>query len=241
MSFEIDRGLLREQAAHLGINLDDAALEKFSLVARMLVEWNERINLTAITEPNEIVIKHFIDSLTVSSVLPKKEISLIDVGTGAGFPGVPLAIIRSDIKLTLLDSLNKRLIYLNELCGALEIKAALIHTRAEEAGQNEAFREKYDVAAARAVASLPVLCEYCLPFVKIGGRFIAMKGPEGETEAAVSANAAGLLGGKLAHIEKTRLETCAETMERRLLVFDKIEATPAKYPRITAKIKKQPL
>ena len=140
------------------------------------------MNLTAITEPREIVRKHFVDSLTLLSCLPEGELSLIDVGTGAGFPGVALAIARPDIRLTLLDSLNKRLIFLKAVCEELSVPVTLIHARAEEAGRKPELRERFDVATARAVAALPALCEYCLPFVRPGGVFLAMKGPDGEEE-----------------------------------------------------------
>ncbi|HCA31185.1 MAG TPA: 16S rRNA (guanine(527)-N(7))-methyltransferase RsmG [Ruminococcaceae bacterium] len=237
----IDRGLLKEKAAQLDVVLEDTALDRFELMAALMVEWNEKINLTAITQPNEIVIKHFIDSLTAAWLLPEGAFSLIDVGTGAGFPGVPLAIVRPDSKLTLLDSLNKRLVYLKELCRALEIEAELVHARAEDAGQKREMRERFDVVTARAVATLPVLCEYCLPLVKVGGKFIAMKGPEGEAEAKASENAVKRLGGQMSAIEKCQIQAADTNIERRLIVFDKISITPPKYPRNAAKIKKQPL
>ena len=154
-------------------------LEKFDRYASMLFEWNEKINLTAITEPDEIVIKHFIDSLLLLRAFPLPEsASLIDVGTGAGFPSVPAAIVRPDIRLTLMDSLNKRITFLETLTGALDIPAHCVHARAEEVGGKEEFRERYDAACARAVAHLRELSEYCLPFVKVGGVFIALKGYE---------------------------------------------------------------
>ena len=241
MGVRIDRDMLAQKADELGVKLQEQALDKFEIYAGLLVEWNEKINLTAIIQPDEIVIKHFIDSLTVSPFLPKGEISLIDVGSGAGFPGVPLGIIRPDIKLTLLDSLNKRLVYLKELCAALGIPVTLIHARAEQAGRNESYREKFDVAVARAVADLPVLCEYCLPFVRIGGSFIAMKGREGDKQAEAAKGAASSLGGRLTRTHNIILENGDETMERCLLLFDKYKATSSKYPRIGVKIKKQPL
>ena len=189
----IDRDRLRNCAAAYNVSLDEAAAEKLELYARLLVQWNERMNLTAITDPEGILRKHFVDSLTALPHLPAGPCRLIDVGTGAGFPGVPLAVVRGDLQLTLLDSLNKRLVFLRELCAALELPVTLIHARAEEGGRQPALREQFDVATARAVAALPVLAEYCLPFVKQGGRFIAMKGPEGEAEAAAAAKAAARL------------------------------------------------
>ena len=150
MAGTIDKGFLREQAALHGITLDDAALERFDLVARMMLDWNTKINLTTITQPRDVVLKHFIDSMVAAPLLPE-EASLIDVGRGQGIPDT-LAIVRPDIRLTLLDSLNKRLVYLKELCSALELPAGLVHARAEDAGQDKEHREGYDVAAARAVA-----------------------------------------------------------------------------------------
>ena len=147
------------------IALDEVQLEKFEDYAKILVEWNEKINLTAITEPEEIAVKHFIDSLTVLKAFNiKKNASIIDVGTGAGFPSVPLKIVRDDIQLTMLDSLNKRINFLNQLCDELGIKAETIHSRAEDAVRNKPYRESFDIAVSRAVANLPSLCEYCIPF-----------------------------------------------------------------------------
>ncbi|HOB37006.1 MAG TPA: 16S rRNA (guanine(527)-N(7))-methyltransferase RsmG [Candidatus Avimonas sp.] len=241
MSGSFDRGLLLEQAAAIGITLDEACLDRFELVAETMLEWNEKINLTAIADPREIAVKHFADSLTLAPLLPKRGIALIDVGTGAGYPGIPVALVRPDVRLTLLDSMNKRIVYLKELCRRLELPADLVHGRAELAARDPDLREAFDVAAARAVANLPVLCEYCIPFVKPGGRFISMKGPEGEVEAKSVSRAAAVLGAELSEIRRLQMELDGELMERRLIVFDKTAPTPAKYPRNTAKIKKEPL
>lgn len=240
----IDRDRLRNCAAAYNVSLDEAAAEKLELYARLLVQWNERMNLTAITDPEGILRKHFVDSLTALPHLPAGPCRLIDVGTGAGFPRVPLAVVRGDLQLTLLDSLNKRLVFLRELCAALELPVTLIHARAEEGGRQPALREQFDVATARAVAALPVLAEYCLPFVKQGGRFIAMKGPEGEAEAAAAAKAVARLGGAPAKVHTVLLPVPPDreaAEERRLLVIDKIAATPPAYPRPSAKIARQPL
>ena len=240
----IDRDRLRNCAAAYNVSLDEAAAEKLELYARLLVQWNERMNLTAITDPEGILRKQFVDSLTALPHLPAGPCRLIDVGTGAGFPGVPLAVVRGDLQLTLLDSLNKRLVFLRELCAALELPVTLIHARAEEGGRQPALREQFDVATARAVAALPVLAEYCLPFVKQGGRFIAMKGPEGEAEAAAAAKAVARLGGAPAKVHTVLLPVPPDgeaAEERRLLVIDKIAATPPAYPRPSAKIARQPL
>ena len=230
----IDVTQLKICAAAFEVEVDDLLAQRLDIYARLLVEWNEKMNLTAITEPNAIVIKHFVDSLTVA---------LVDVGTGAGFPGVPLALYRDDIQLTLLDSLNKRLLFLKEVCTALGLPATLVHARAEEAGRQPAYRERFDVATARAVAALPTLCEYCLPLVKPHGRFIAMKGPDGDQEGRKAREAIRLLGGELAQTVSLSLPapTGEEREERRLLMIDKIHPTPTKYPRPSAKIAKQPL
>ena len=238
----IDKAWLTQAVALYGITLTPEQAEKLDTYARLLVEWNEKMNLTAITDGVGIAAKHFADSLSAYPHLPKTAFSLVDVGTGAGFPGVPLALVRSDCKLTLLDSLQKRLTFLDALCRELGIPVTLIHARAEEAGQNPAWREGFDVVTARAVAAMPVLCEYCLPLVKPGGRFIAMKGPDGERELTDAAKAIALLGGApgVSHA-LTLAVPGGETQERRILTVDKIQPTPAKYPRPTAKMAKSPL
>ncbi len=237
----IDRDSLQRQAAEQGVALTGDMLDRFDRYAALLVEWNQKMNLTAITSPQEIVRKHFVDSLTLLPLLPETAFRLIDVGTGAGFPGVALALACPRMELTLLDSLNKRLLFLRELCTALAVPVSLIHARAEEGGRQPALREQFDVAAARAVAALPTLCEYCLPFVKPGGVFWAMKGPDGEAEAAAAAPAAVQLGGRVGRRIRTALpgEKGEETLERLLISVDKVSSTPPKYPRPSAKIAKQ--
>lgn len=238
----IDTERLMALSAEYGVTLSPEQAGMLDRYAQLLVEWNQKMNLTAITEPEDILIKHFVDSLTVAPLLPNTPFSLIDVGTGAGFPGIPLAIVRRDMALTLLDSLNKRLVFLEEVCRALNLQAKLVHARAEEAGQKPEHRQQYDMAVARAVASLPVLCEYCLPLVKVGGRLIAMKGPEVDSqngeEVQAGANAAHRLGAKLAELRNI---TLPNGDQRRLVVFEKTHNTPGNFPRPTAKIRKQPL
>ncbi len=234
----IDRIMLKETAASLGITVDDTAAERLDIYAHLLVEWNEKMNLTAITDPEGIVLKHFVDSLTALPLLPKGKFSLIDVGTGAGFPGLPLAILRDDMQLTLLDSLNKRLIFLEEVCRAVGVSATRIHARAEEGGRNPDLRDAFDVATARAVAGLPVLCELCLPFVKVGGRFLALKGPDAPREKEEAARAVKTLGGRFAEeVAVTLPNPAAEggTSERHILVVEKTTVTPPKFPRPNAK------
>lgn len=241
----IDRGLLNRCTAPYGVEVTAELAEKLDIYARLLVEWNEKMNLTAITDPIGVTVKHFADSLTAAPLLPQGGFSLIDVGTGAGFPGVPLALYRPDCRLTLLDSLNKRLIFLEAVCKELGLQAQLIHARAEEGGRKPELRERFDVSTARAVAALPTLCEYCLPFVKVGGRFIALKGPDGEREQEAAARAVSLLGGKVTSRTALTLppqaEEGMEPMERLLLQVDKVRPTPPAYPRPSAKIAKKPL
>ena len=233
--------LLINAAASVGVSLSPETAEKFDTYAARLVEWNEKINLTALTAPHDILWKHFADSLSAAPYLPQTAFSLIDVGTGAGFPGVPLALLRGDLRLTLLDSLQKRLTFLDELCKELELPVTLVHARAEDGGQDPALREQFDVATARAVANLPVLCEYCLPFVKVGGRFLGMKGPAAEEELLAAKSAVKKLGGNVADVKTLTLDTNGEPFDRSLIFIDKIDHTPKAYPRPAAKIKKSPL
>ena len=242
----IDKALLCELTAEYGVTLDTVACDKLDRYAELLVEWNQKMNLTAITDPLGVTVKHFADSLAALPLLPEKQgISLIDVGTGAGFPGIPLAIVRPDIKLTLLDSLNKRLVFLETVCNELGIPVRRIHARAEEGGRKPELREQFDVATARAVAALPVLLEYCLPFVKCGGRFLALKGPDSDEEYRAAGKALAKLGGETAALHKLLLPTQPreglEQQERRIFVFRKAQHTPHSYPRASAKIAKEPL
>lgn len=239
----IDKALLTTYAAACGVPLTAEMADKFDLYAARLVEWNEKMNLTAITDPYGIVVRHFTDSLTLLPYLPQGECSLIDVGTGAGFPGVALAIAKPQIRLTLLDSLQKRLTFLEEVCRALDIPVTLVHARAEEGGRQAALREQFDVATARAVAALPTLCEYCLPFVKTGGTFWAMKGPSYTEEWVDAKGAARRLGGECGEPRHLTLPCRdGETPDTRVLIpFAKKSPTPTGYPRPTAKISKNPL
>lgn len=231
----IDLGQLCKQE---GIELDGKALDRFDKYSQLLCEWNEKMNLTAIKDKHGIAIKHFYDSLLLLSVVDIKQgASVIDIGTGAGFPGVVLKIARPDIKLTLLDSLNKRLIFLKELLDQLGLEAELIHGRAEDFAKPPK-REGYDIATARAVAALPVLSEYCLPYVKVGGKFVAMKGPMAEDELAASKGAIKLLGGKTVELVAKKLP---EGDERNFVITEKISQTPTKYPRCSSKIAKSSL
>ena len=189
--------ILENWCVENNIPINEKQKSDFEIYAKMLVEWNKKMNLTSITQENEIAIKHFIDSISVIKYLNlNKNASLIDIGTGAGFPGIPIKIMYPDMKLTLLDSLNKRLIFLNEVCNLINVKADIVHARAEELSQKDNYREKFDYAISRAVANLPSLCEYCMPYVKKGGLFISMKGSDGEKELSLAKNAVSVLGGK---------------------------------------------
>ncbi len=235
----IDIETLSTLCKQFELDLTKEQAEKLDLYAQMLVEWNEKINLTAITDPKEMVIKHFLDSLLlIKSIELPQGASLIDVGTGAGFPSVPVKVVREDLELTLLDSLNKRLIFLQELCANLKLKAQFTHARAEDGGKDKKYREKYDFACARAVASLRSLSEYCLPFVKVGGAFLALKGPDWKEELEEAKNAIGTMGGKLEHVQQF---TLPDESKRAILVIRKISQTPAQFPRTAAKMSKNPI
>lgn len=235
----IDQLLLKQEADKLHIQLDENALKRFDKFACLLVEWNQKMNLTGITEPEEIVRKHFVDSLSLLGCVDMKENAcVIDVGTGAGFPGVPLLIARPDLKVTLLDSLRKRLTFLEAVLDEIGLSAQLVHSRSEEAGRDPSYREQFDYATARAVAALPVLAEYCLPFVREDGSFIVMKGRDSAEEQAAATRAIPLLGGS---VEKSFHFTLDEVGSRNILVVKKISQTPSKYPRGSAKIAKKSL
>lgn len=235
----IDKSLLISQAALIGIDIDDEAADRFDKYAHLLVETNKTLNLTAITEPDEIVSKHFVDCLSVLKFVDfKKGAKVIDVGTGAGFPGVVLLIARPDLNITLLDSTKKRLGFVESVVGELGLSADIVHMRAEEAGKTAEHRERYDIALARAVANMQTLSEYCLPFVKTGGVFAAMKGAKAAQELAAAQGAVKKLGGQILDSVEFTLPVCGE---RTILKVKKISQTPPKYPRPSAQISKKPL
>ncbi|KNY29732.1 16S rRNA (guanine(527)-N(7))-methyltransferase RsmG [Pseudobacteroides cellulosolvens] len=219
--------------------LTDSQIGELIKYKDILKEWNQKINLTAIEDDKEIIIKHFIDSLSIIPYLENKEIKLIDVGTGGGFPGIPIKIAFDKINVTLLDSLDKRIKFLNNVISELKLQdIRACHGRAEDFGMMEENREKYDVATARAVANLPVLLEYCLPFVKVGGIFIAMKGNSTE-EVDASNKALDVLGGKIEKIENINLPFTDAV--RNIVIVKKIKSTPKKYPRKAGKPTKEPI
>ena len=235
----INRARLQNYAADFGVTLDETALARMDTYAERLVQTNEHVNLTAITEPEDMLIKHFLDSLTVLTVCdPQSDDAWIDVGTGAGFPGAVLLMAQPDLKITFLDGTKKKLQFISDTLEALDLHGKIVHARAEEAGQNLDFRERFDFASARAVANLRELTEYCLPFLRIGGTFIAMKSVKSDEELREADSAIWLLGGKTEH---TKVLTLPNGETRTLIVIKKISHTPTKYPRPSAKIAKQPL
>ncbi len=233
--------LLLEGSRKLGIDLQSETIQKMLQYMELVQVWNEKFNLTAITEPQDMITKHFLDSISLFTC-PHMPLHgrVIDVGTGAGFPGLLMAIVKSDLEVTLLDSLAKRVGFLDECTKVLSLaNIHSVHSRAEDAGSNDPYREKYDVATARAVAPLPVLAEYCLPFVRCGGYFFAMKGPGAKDEVAQSLRALELLGGKLEDIFEVHIPFCE--LSRNIVVIKKIASTNAKYPRKAGKPERSPL
>jgi 16S rRNA (guanine527-N7)-methyltransferase len=233
------RVILLHTLAEFEIELDELAIDRLCTYYELLIEWNEKINLTALTAPEDVALKHFTDSLMLLRYIDiEKDARVIDVGTGAGFPGLVLKIARPDIRLTLLDSLQKRLTFLDAVCQALEIDdVELIHSRAEDGARTER-RDSFDIAVSRAVASMNTLCEYDMPYVKVGGRFIAMKGKDAESELADAQNAISQLGGKLIAKHDFVLGSAGE---RSIVEIEKTAPTPKRYPRKSKQIKKKPL
>ncbi len=221
-------------------SLNEKQLSDFEKYAELLVETNKVMNLTAITDSDGIAIKHFLDSaMLLKYFTPKEGATIIDVGTGAGFPTIPCKIIRPDLNLTLLDSLNKRVKFLDNVCETLGFDHYnTVHSRAEEGSRRPAHRDKYDIATARAVANMAVLTEYCLPYVKVGGVFIALKGPNLKEELKESEKSIKAMGGK---IEQVIEYTLPDNQHRTIVIIKKISQTPTKYPRISAKIGKEPI
>ena len=226
---------------HEGIELIGDTIEKFEKFRDTLIETNKYLNLTSITEEEEVNYKHFLDSLLPMKKIEFKEnAKVIDIGTGGGFPGLPMKFYRDDLDITLLDSLNKRIKFLKDTIYKTELlKTEAIHGRAEELGRQKQYREVYDYAISRAVSRLNTLVEYSLPFVKVGGYFISMKGPSGKEEAEEAKNAIKLLGGEISDIIEYQLDY--EDSDRTLVVIKKISPTPKKYPRGGGKPKNKPL
>ncbi|NMA15233.1 MAG: 16S rRNA (guanine(527)-N(7))-methyltransferase RsmG [Clostridia bacterium] len=238
---DLFRHALTQGLKELDLTVHEEKIEKLTMYKYLLLSWNEHVNLTAILEPEEVAIKHFIDSLALSCFIDfKNDQKMIDVGSGAGFPGLPLKIVFPEVNVTLLDSLQKRCDFLLQLVSKLNLTGIqVVHGRAEEKGQDILMREEFDFAIARAVTQLPVLVEYCLPFVKKGGLFFAFKGPGVEKELESAQKAISLLGGLVREVKKYRLPVSGE--ERSLVIIEKENNTDKRYPRRPGIPGKKPL
>lgn len=235
----LNRQLLDKTIKEFGISLDDEAFSRLDTFAEMLAETNKSFNLTAITEPDGMTVKHFADCLSVFAFVDIPESSsIVDVGTGAGFPGMVLLLARPDIKMTFLDSLNKRLGFIESVLEKTGVEAKTVHARAEDAGRDTAYRECFDFATARAVADLSVLSEYCLPFVRVGGSFVSMKSADTDGELENAKGAVKALGGEIKRVNSFDL---VENMPRKIVEIKKISQTPTAYPRTSKKIAKSPI
>ncbi|EQB86495.1 hypothetical protein M918_13970 [Clostridium sp. BL8] len=233
--------ILNEASNNEGLEFNEDKYSKFIKYKELIKEWNEKVNLTAITEDKEIIQKHFIDSIKVFKCEELKNArKIIDIGTGGGFPGIPMKIINPTSKIVLLDSLNKRINFLNEVIRELNLEnIETIHGRAEDFAKEVKYRRKFDAAVSRAVANLAVLSEFCLPYVKVGGYFVAMKGPAIDEEMKDAKNAIKLLGGEVEKILKVDIE--GSDLNHNLVVIRKIKETPKKYPRKAGMVTKNPL
>lgn len=230
---------MQEKSKDLSISFSVEQLEQFFEYMKLLLDWNERMNLTAIIEPNEIILKHFIDSITILKEIEDNS-KIVDVGTGAGFPGVPLSIMNPTFKITLVDSLNKRLIFLQEVVKKLRLKnIEIVHARAEELGQNKKYRESFDIATSRAVANLSTLSEYLIPLVKINGKVISMKASNAKEEIDEAKKAINVLGGKIEKIDEFNLPRT--NIGRTIIVINKEKTTINKYPRKAGMPSKEPI
>lgn len=236
-----DMSILREGAQEYGIVLTERQEEQFIRYYELLIQWNKVMNLTGITEFDQVLLKHFADSLSIAGTVDMQKINTcIDVGTGAGFPGIPIKIAFPHIKVTLLDSLNKRIKFLNQIVEELELNDVVtLHGRAEDYAKKEEYREQFDLCASRAVANLSTLSEYCLPFIKKGGCFVSYKSADSDEEIKMSEKALDILGGKIEKIDKFTLP--GSDMGRALVMIEKVKNTPRKYPRKAGVPSKEPL
>jgi len=239
MEEKVFKNKLKENAELIGVTLDKVHIEQLYQYKNLVIEWNEKINLTAITEDLEFAVKHFVDSLTINKYIEPGK-TIIDIGTGAGFPGIPIKIVNKDSKVILFDSLNKRLKVLEDIIEKIGLNnIQTLHGRAEETFKNKTFREKYDIATSRAVAALNVLVELMLPAVKVGGICICMKGNNADTEIEEAKKAIKELGGEIIKVEKLLLPEL--NLERNIVIIKKIKQTPNKYPRKPGTPQKDPI
>jgi len=220
---------LKEKMNKININLEERQLQNFKKYKELLLEWNEKINLTSITEEDEIILKHFVDSAIIKKFVEENE-KIADIGTGAGFPGVPLKIINESQEMCLIDSLNKRIKFLDEIIASLELKnISAIHSRAEDIGHNKAYRQQFDVVTSRAVAKLNVLLEYMMPLAKVGGRCVCLKGPNIKEELDESKKCIEILGGEIEDVEEITLPD--SDIKRTIVIVKCVKQIPNKYPR----------
>lgn len=220
---------MSDKITKIGEGISEEKIEIFYNYMNLLIEWNKKINLTAIIEPEEIILKHFIDSLTLSKYISEYD-KIADIGTGAGFPGIPIKILKQNTEIILIDSLNKRINFLNEVINQNNLKKIqAIHARAENIGHDDKYREKYDIVTSRAVAKLNVLLEYMLPLLKVGGRCICLKGPNVEEEIEEAQKALDILGGKIEKVEKITLPDSDN--KRTIIIIKSVKQSPNKYPR----------
>lgn len=230
--------LFIEECNNNNIELSNIDIGKFYKYMLGIIKWNEQINVTAITDEKEFLVKHFIDSLTISKVIADGK-SLLDIGTGAGFPGIPLKIVNPNMKVTLIDSVNKKLNVIREVSNEINLtNLEIIHSRAEDLAKKVEYREKFDFVTTRAVSNLSTIAEYMIPFLKIGGKAICMKGPNYEGELKEAEKAINILGGKIDKIEKAVID---DEIERNVIIISKIKSTPSKYPRGQGKPLKEPI
>lgn len=236
-----DMTLLGDGCSQMGLVLDDAKADQFGQYLSMLVEWNEKFNLTAITDPRDIIIQHFLDSISVLGLgFMTDGMSILDMGTGAGFPGIPIKIMLPDTKLVLVDAVQKKTVFLSEVVKELKLNdVEVIHGRVEDLGREAGRREAFDAVVSRAVAELRVLLEYCFPFIRTGGYFAAYKGPAAAEESKNALNALKVLGGDTMSMEKVEVPYSDRT--HILVTAKKIKQTPKQYPRSAGKPKKSPL
>lgn len=227
--------------ALLGFELSESQIRQFDALTELLLDWNQRMNLTGITDPAQIAVKHYLDSLSLAKIVPRFDaLRLIDVGAGAGFPGLPLAIVFPRLQATLLDSTRKKLRFIEHASAELGLaNVSAVHARAEDAGRSNSHRERYDIVVARAVARMPALMEYTLPLVRLDGQVIAMRGRDAYEETNEAAKAIKQLGGELFTIEEIRLPTLDNP--RYLVAVDKIQPTPKRYPRAAGIPSRQPI